>query len=77
VSSCLWPGPDMGRETCAWCGEPIVQPRTGRARKYCGATHASYAWRLRMQVQQLGAWTPADMADALTELGHPDKIGAM
>jgi hypothetical protein len=71
------PKEDCGRETCAWCHRPIIQPLTGRPRKYCCKYHGTLAWRLREDLRARGAWTPDDMAEALTELGQPDKIGAM
>lgn len=34
-----------GEQGCAWCGSPILQPVTGRPRRYCSDSHRKAAGR--------------------------------
>lgn len=48
------PRDEHGLQPCDWCAGPLVQPPTGRRRRYCSRTHRELAYRERKTQRRIG-----------------------
>jgi hypothetical protein len=54
-----------GQRPCDWCGEPVVQPRMGRTRRYCQRSHRQRAYEARRLIELRQAAAGATLVSSL------------